>query len=146
MKLLRDCWAALLELFHAVTLSPVLDQSASQHVLQPGHDSILHKAAGGGPVFSPPSHPQNPDDVIQCDYSAMGKEWVSCSTSHSRSCWLAGPAGQQFDILTDYEKRAPIGKLRKVLPAPGLCYSHVLMELRSITSPPTKRKSTPMAF
>ena len=114
MKLLRDCWAALLELFNAVTLTPTLDQPASQHVLQPGRGAFRPQAGSGGPVFAPPTRPQNPDSVIKCDYSPMGKEWVPCSTDHSRACWLAGPAGREYNINTDYEADAPTGILRKV--------------------------------
>ena len=111
---LRDCWAALLELFNVVTLSPNLDQPASQQVLQGNLGADLNHLASGGPVFYPPSRPQDPDSAIKCDYSPMGNEWQPCSTNHSRECWLAGPGGQQFDILTDYEKKAPIGITRKV--------------------------------
>ena len=79
MKLLRDCWAALLEVFNVITLSPTLNQPASQQILRPDHGALMPLAETGGPVFTPPSRPQDPDSVIQCDYSPMGKEWVSFS-------------------------------------------------------------------
>ena len=113
MKLLRDCWAALLELFNVVTFSPNL-QPSSQQVLPGNLGADLNHVASGGPVFSPPSRPQDPDSLLKCDYSPMGNQWQPCSTNHSRECWLAGPGGQQFDILTDYEKKTPIGITRKV--------------------------------
>ena len=119
MKLLRDCWAALLELFNVVTLSPNLEP-ASQQVLPGNLGADLNHVASGGPIFSPPSHPQDPDFLLKCDYSPMGKEWKPCSTNHSRECWLAGPGGQEFNILTDYETKTPIGITRKACSVSGI--------------------------
>ncbi|KAL8929073.1 MAG: hypothetical protein Q9172_000616 [Xanthocarpia lactea] len=110
MKFLRDCWVALLELFNAVTLAPSFDHPDSQHILDGGYGTSNDN---GGPVFAPPSHAQNPDKVLTCDYSPMGRHWRPCSTPHSRACWLAGPGGQEFNILTDYETKAPTGITRK---------------------------------
>ena len=115
MKILRDCWAALLELFNVVTLSPTLQQPSSQQALQTDLGLHLPNAADGGPVFPPPSHPQNPDTLLKCDYSPMGKEWVACSTNHSRACWIAGPAGEEYNIRTNYEEEFPTGITRKVI-------------------------------
>lgn len=120
MKLLKDCWVALVELFNVITLSPRLEQPGSQHVLQADLSVEVPHIAAGGPVFSPPSHPQDPGEVLQCDYSPMGNQWVSCSTPGDRTCWLAGPGGQRFDINTNYETSAPTGITRKVSIALGL--------------------------
>ncbi|KAL8709877.1 MAG: hypothetical protein Q9220_005493 [cf. Caloplaca sp. 1 TL-2023] len=114
MKLLSDCWVAVLGFFNAVTLSPIHDEQSSQHVLDIINPSLGSYAGDGGPSFRPPGHPQKPeDDVLQCDYKPMGPLWKPCSTNHSRSCWLAGPAGQQYDINTDYETKWPTGVVRK---------------------------------
>ncbi|KAL8770526.1 MAG: hypothetical protein Q9209_003782 [Squamulea sp. 1 TL-2023] len=110
MKLLQDCWVALLDLFNAVTLAPSFHDPDTQQVLDIDYPS---NADHGGPVFTPPSRPQDPDAVLTCDYSRMGRQWRSCSTPTSRACWLAGPGGQEFNILTDYETKAPTGILRK---------------------------------
>lgn len=115
MKLLRDCWVALLDLFNAVTLGPSFNHLDSQHVLDADYNI---KDDNGGPVFAPPSRPQDPNALITCDYSRMGREWKPCSTPTSRACWLAGPGGQEYNILTNYETEAPTGILRKVFNFP----------------------------
>ncbi|KAI4125444.1 MAG: hypothetical protein LQ338_004247 [Usnochroma carphineum] len=113
MKFLRDCWVAFLELFSAVTLSPNLDKPHSQQVLEGNLGVVAPQAANDGPIFAPPSHPQDPGEVLKCDYSAMGRDWKACSTPHSRACWLAGPGGKEFNIQTDYETQVPTGTTRK---------------------------------
>lgn len=114
MKLLLDCWIAILDLFNAITLSPSLDLLHKQQAWVADLHTATPHAGHDGPVFAPPAQPQDPGEVLTCDYSPMGKEWQPCSTPHSRSCWLAGPGGQQFDISTDYETKVPTGITRKV--------------------------------
>lgn len=114
MKFLQDCWIALLELFNLATFSTTGGSSLQQALQKPNHQVPLPDHASKQPIFVPPNRPEDPNAVIKCDYSAMGKEWVSCSSPGDRNCWLAGPNGQRFDILTDYEKRSPIGITRKV--------------------------------
>lgn len=59
------------------------------------------------PVFKPPTgRPE--DDKFRCDYRSM-KEWRPCSTPSNRECWLRHPDGREFNVLTDYEREAPVG-------------------------------------
>lgn len=65
-----------------------------------------HVKPNGGPVFKPPTgRPINlPGGDLVCDYSAMGSDWVACSTPANRKCWLNNTrTGQQYNITTDYE-------------------------------------------
>lgn len=121
MKLFKDCWVALLDLFNALTLAPT--DGSLQHSLQefrnrPGHGPrptlAPAPAVNRNPVFTPPSHAESPASDIKCDYSAMGPGWGPCSKPTDRLCWLEGPNGQRFDVSTDYETKAPKGVLRKV--------------------------------
>ncbi|KAL8649405.1 MAG: hypothetical protein Q9210_004422 [Variospora velana] len=113
MKLFQQCWIALLEFFNAISLSPSLGPLQEQQVWDADSHTVSPHAGGDGPIFTPPAHPQDPGEILQCDYSRMGKEWQPCSTPHSRACWLAGPRGQQFDISTNYETEVPTGITRK---------------------------------
>lgn len=109
MKFVQDCWIALLELFNLATFSTTGGSSLQQALQLP-----LPHHASGPPVFVPPTSPEDPKSTFKCDYSAMGNQWVPCSSPEDRKCWLAGPAGDRFDINTDYEKRWPTGITRKV--------------------------------
>lgn len=133
MKLLKDCWVALLEAFNALTGTPT---DGSQQSLgfghfpghRPGHppghaphypfppkkplNPVPSKVPV--PIFAPPSHGESPDSDIFCDYTAMGPGWGSCSTADDRGCWLKGPNGQTYNIDTDYETKYPKGVTRKV--------------------------------
>ena len=127
MKLFKDCWVALLELFNAITILPT---DGTQQSLgfgrRPGHEKIPHypfppenpalpqQIDTPPSVFQPPSHGQEPKSSIVCNYSAMGSGWSGCSTPSDRGCWLTGPGGKRFDINTDYELEAPRGVTRKV--------------------------------
>ncbi|KAL8731715.1 MAG: hypothetical protein Q9181_004204 [Wetmoreana brouardii] len=113
MNILHDCWVVLLGFFNAITLLPSDNVPHSQQVLQPVLEPFHPHAGNDGPVFAPPSHPQNPGAVLECDYSPMGNQWQPCSTNHSRACWLAGPGGQEYNIRTDYETQIPTGVTRK---------------------------------
>lgn len=114
MKFLQDCWIALLELLNLATFSTTGGPSLQQALQQPDHQFPLPDHASKPPIFLPPTHPEDPSKEIKCDYSAMGNQWVPCSSPKDRKCWLAGPAGDRFDINTDYEKRWPNGITRKV--------------------------------
>ncbi|KAL8662030.1 MAG: hypothetical protein Q9202_005084 [Teloschistes flavicans] len=105
MKLLQDCWVSVLAFFDTITLN--LHGPASQHALTADLDGFHGQLANDGPKFTPPSCPENPDAVLQCDYSAMGKQWQQCSTNNNRGCWLKGPGGQEYNINTDYESKWP---------------------------------------
>lgn len=112
MKLLQDCWVSLIAFFDALTLN--LHEPTSQHALIVNPDGRYGELANDGPSFRPPSRPQDPDQVLQCNYTLMGKQWQPCSTNDNRGCWLKGPNGQQFNISTDYETLWPTGITRKV--------------------------------
>lgn len=112
MKLLQDCWVSVLAFFDTITLN--LHGPTSQHALTANLDGFHGQLANDGPKFTPPSCPENPDAVLQCDYSAMGKQWQQCSTNNNRGCWLKGPGGQEYNINTDYESKWPTGTVRKV--------------------------------
>ncbi|KAI3396978.1 hypothetical protein diail_11378 [Diaporthe ilicicola] len=61
----------------------------------------------GDPIFKPPTG--RPEDTqFRCDYRAM-RGWRPCSTPSNRECWLRHPDGRELNIMTDYEKEAPIG-------------------------------------
>ncbi|KAL8704103.1 MAG: hypothetical protein Q9201_002737 [Fulgogasparrea decipioides] len=112
MNIFHDCWLVLLGFFNAITLLPGDNVPHSQQILQPMIGPLHPHAGNDGPVFTPPSHPQNPRAVLECDYSPMGNQWQPCSTNHSRACWLAGPDGQEYNIKTDYETQIPTGVTR----------------------------------
>lgn len=128
MKLLKDCWITLLEVFNAISgiQTDGTQQSLGVGRWRPGHGKTPHypfppkKPAPApvqptpAPIFSPPSHGQTPDSSIVCNYSAMGPGWSSCSTPLDRGCWLKGPNNETFDIETDYEVKKPKGVTRKV--------------------------------
>ncbi|MCJ1467290.1 hypothetical protein MMC07_005914 [Pseudocyphellaria aurata] len=114
MKLLQDCWIALLELFNLATFSTTGRSSLQQALQQPYHQLPLPEHASQPPIFNPPSGPEDPESTFKCDYSALGSQWVPCSTPGDRKCWLAGPAGKRFDINSDYETIYPTGITRKV--------------------------------
>lgn len=113
MKLLQECWLAVIELFHTITFSPSLNLQQPEQ-LRDADLGALTNHAGDGPIFAPPARPEDPGEVLQCDYSPMGQEWQPCSTPESRECWLAGPGGQRFDIFSNYETEVPTGITRKV--------------------------------
>ncbi|MCJ1267361.1 hypothetical protein MMC22_007246 [Lobaria immixta] len=113
MKFLQDCWIALLELLNLATFSTTGGPSLQQALQQPDHQFPLPDHASEPPIFQPPSGPEDPRSTFKCDYSAMGNQWVPCSSPEDRKCWLAGPAGDRFDINTDYETRYPNGTTRK---------------------------------
>ncbi len=127
MKLFKDCWVALLDLFNAVTLTST--DGSAQHSLgfgdwpgfRPGKPQFPFPSKPKPtltpirkPVFTPPSRGEDSDNGILCDYTAMGAGWGSCSTADDRGCWLKGPNGQRYDINTDYENKYPKGVTRKV--------------------------------
>lgn len=131
MKLLKDCWVALLEAFNALTGTSTdgLQQSLGFGHFpghRPGHGHVPHypfppkkplnpvPSKVPVPIFAPPSHGESPDSDILCDYTAMGPGWGSCSTADDRGCWLKGPNGQTYNIDTDYETQYPKGVTRKV--------------------------------
>ena len=63
-----------------------------------------------GPRFSPPSGRLGSE--FKCDYSKM-IGWTECSNSTNRACWLKNEkTGEEFNISTDYENKAPIGITR----------------------------------
>ena len=125
MKLVKECWLALLEAFNALTGTPT---DGSQQSLglglpgwRPGRGHRPHVPHYPLPpkknplVFPPPSQGEWRGDTIECDYKAMGDGWRPCSTPEDRGCWLQGPPGTEpFTIDTDYENYAPKGVTRKV--------------------------------
>lgn len=130
MKLFKDCWVALLDVFSALTGTPT---DGSQQSLGfgpfPGHGhvpkypfppkkpSLPTPSRIAVPIFAPPSVGETPDSTILCDYTAMGPGWGNCSNSEDRGCWLKGPNGKKFTIDTDYETLYPKGVTRKVWPS-----------------------------
>lgn len=127
MKLFKDCWVALLDVFNALTGTPTDGTQQSLGLGRPGHGHVPHypfpkpgrpptpiPSKTPVPIFAPPSHGESPDSSILCDYSAMGPGWGPCSDFDNRGCWLKGPNGQTFDIDTDYETKYPKGVTRKV--------------------------------
>lgn len=114
MKFLQDCWIALLELFNIATFSTTGGSSLQQTLNEPDHQLPLPELASGPPSFFPPSGSEDPDSTFKCEYPDLGIQWVPCSSPGDRKCWLAGPAGDRFDINTDYETRYPKGITRKV--------------------------------
>lgn len=133
MKLVKECWLALLDAFNALTGTPT---DGSQQSLGfpgwPGRGHVSH--APNVPiqnnlpieksplVFRPPSLGEFKDESIECDYRAMGKGWTPCSSHTDRGCWLQGPPGtKRFDIDTDYENEAPKGITRKVFSSYSRC-------------------------
>ena len=122
MKLLQDCWIALLELYDALTISSMTDRLGLQQSIQHSGFQLPSISSGGGPAFTPPTHPEYRDSSIICNYTSMGSQWKPCSSPDNRGCWLKGPNGQDFNINTDYEQIAPKGVTRKVRKLPRLIF------------------------
>ncbi|KAI9758556.1 MAG: hypothetical protein M4579_003048 [Chaenotheca gracillima] len=109
MKFLESCWTVWAHLLNTLTGSP-WDDSLSPHLqvpLTPQHPVVQ----GHSPIFKPPNG--DPSSNFKCNYTAMGSDWVDCSTATDRSCWLKGPGGAKYDLKTNYEKEFPTGRLRQ---------------------------------
>src|ERR1700759_4084849 len=113
MGIFARFWTTVVTITHWVTLFPVNNHESYQ---QPIGGNIpvsidLPNAELPRPVFGPPgSNIQG----FQCDYSAMGPDWVDCSTTIP-GCWLINTVtGEQRNVTTDYEDAAltPIGIMR----------------------------------
>lgn len=134
MKLLTECWLALLDAFNALTGTPTDGSQRSlgflgssgrghvPHVPHAPHYPLPPKPKKNPLVFEPPSGGQ--DNSIVCDYSAMGEGWRTCTEADDRGCWLKGPGNEGFNINTDYENKAPKGITRKVLLYLSSCLYH----------------------
>ena len=130
MKLFKDCWVALLEVFNAIsaTTTDETQQSLGFGSLQPAHGRNPHDSfppktldlptpTRDSPlIFEPPSHGERPQgrEKFVCNYTAMGEGWSGCSTSSDRGCWLKGPNGEGYNISTNYEDDKPTGITRHV--------------------------------
>ncbi|MCJ1470910.1 hypothetical protein MMC07_009558 [Pseudocyphellaria aurata] len=113
MKLLQDCWLALLELLDLAAFSTSGRSSLQEALQQPDHQQSLPGYSPHGPRFTPPNRPENRDLIIKCEYPSLGAEWTNCSTPEDRACWLKKSTGEKFDIHTDYEYDYPEGITRK---------------------------------
>ena len=141
MKLVKECWLALLEAFNTLTGTPTDESQQSLGFPGwPGHGDLSpvphvptqeHVPEEKSPLlFQPPSHGESKSNGFQCDYRAMGPGWAPCSTEKDRGCWLQGPPGKgpngtdRYDIHTNYEHFAPIGTTRQVLLCNSRCLYH----------------------
>ena len=108
MKLFERWWAAVSYVITIVTLSSWSNEPAPQQPL--GEMAILNHDEYHSPIFHPPSAPPG----FVCDYSAMGPNIRSCSTSSGRGCWLTNGTFE-WNINTNYEdvSLTPKGILRK---------------------------------
>lgn len=139
MKLVKECWLALLDAFNALTGTPT--DGSQQSLGFPGWPGRGHVSPvphfpnvplkntvppeKNPLIFPPPSHRNFGASNFTCDYTAMGTGWTPCSTEKDRGCWLKGPPGtRRFDIDTDYENEAPKGITRKVLLSNSRCLYH----------------------
>ena len=105
MKLVERWIAGVIHAFNIITFSSVSNDDAVQQPL--GHLSTADY--GPGPIFRPPTSPP----TFECNYKLGHPGWKECSTPQDRGCWLRGPNGEEFNILTDYEKSAPKGIVRR---------------------------------
>ena len=103
MKALEKCWAYVLYILNALSLS-----DHGKQVQEPLGGMSSHVKDLGGPVFSPPSTPDN----FTCNYTLMGMSWSHCTQPNDRGCWLTNGTFN-YSIFTNYEKLAPTGILRK---------------------------------
>lgn len=70
---------------------------------------------GKGPKFRPPTgRPIGlPGSDLKCEYPSLGRDWIPCSNSSDRGCWLQNTkTGEEYNINTDYEKITPPGVVR----------------------------------
>lgn len=108
MKLFERWWAAVSYVINIITLSlwgnNLAPRQPLEEVASSRHDDY------DSPIFHPPSAPPG----FTCNYSAMGPEVRSCSTSSGRDCWLTNGTFR-WDISTDYEDvtLTPKGIVRK---------------------------------
>ena len=121
MQFLEGIWTAFTCLINRITLSP-LDLTAIQQ--QPPLDksvfnfpdvqSPLKKEVQvpSYPIFKPPTgRPKGDGSDFKCEYPNM-KDWMFCSITEDRECWLRHRNGTEFNIHTDYEKFKPEGEDR----------------------------------
>ena len=135
MRILDSFWTSLVYIFDFTTLSSFGErQPQQQHLLnhapsssaagglvftpqvQPVHDTSTLSDHSQPPLYKPPYPPGDeppPKDIIQCNYTAMGKGWETCNHPGNRSCWLTGPNGQEYNVRTNYEINTPKGVTRK---------------------------------
>jgi Multicopper oxidase len=108
MKFFDSCLTAIIQLFDIITFS---SSNNAGSLISP--EWAISSAGGGGdsPIFLPPNGPER-GSKFKCEYPEM-KGWTECSSPGNRSCWLRGPSGEEFNIFTNYEIEAPIGRVRK---------------------------------
>ena len=111
MHIPQSWWTYLFYAFDTATFTSWGNRRLTQ---QPSNGPSEIASFSEGPVFAPP-YPDHDRPAsgheIECDYSAM-KDWEECSSSTDRSCWLRGPAGEEFNITTNYETKRPKGITR----------------------------------
>ena len=128
MHLLARVWSCLSYLTNILTLSAV-DQNGSQQPIG-GHGISVRpptqaqinaqlSATAGSIVFQPPGFRPDPYDnsnTFTCQYPSMNaSEWEDCSREDQRGCWLRNKrTGEEYNIKTDYEHKAPIGIVRNI--------------------------------
>jgi len=108
---LKPTLASLATPFHPLT-SPVHPHASPL--------PSLEDTAVDYPSFIPPGFPLDPEhreQAFRCEYEQM-KGWRACSESDRRGCWIENTGSCKkgevcvYNINTDYEKYAPIGKDR----------------------------------
>ena len=130
MHLSSSWWASLVYVFdfatwsdrpaHQATLqgAPVVDNGpVFQPYVSPMDNKDVKVDAEGPPPFDPPypsnGPPKRRENIIQCNYEAMGSNWKLCNGPKYRGCWLKGLNGEKYDITTDYETKFPRGITRR---------------------------------
>lgn len=122
MRLTDKLWVALADVLTWITPNNFDPRQEVGSVQQPLLDSLewpvgpstldtgATTSGTGDPIFKPPTgRPEDTD--FRCDYTAMAG-WRPCSSPSNRECWLRHPDGREFNIMTDYEREAPIGVQR----------------------------------
>ena len=113
MRLLARVWTTVLTVTNWLNFSPFYDEASLQQpiggILPSPHDVVDIDRAKGR--WRPPG---SNIEGFKCDYSAMGPNWVDCSTTIA-GCWLRNTVtGERRDVFTNYENKTltPLGVTR----------------------------------
>src|SRR2546430_18158 len=105
MRFFARLWTTVITITNWISLSPFNNHEGYQQPVG-GKFPVsidLPNANPPGQKFRPPG---SNVEGFQCDYLAMGPNWVDCSTAIP-GCWLINTVtGEQRNVTTDYEDAA----------------------------------------
>jgi hypothetical protein len=116
MKFIEICHSVIIYFAALLSPSPSSEGFSPQHPLEFTAPEVAFPpdyGNSGPPKFRAPNGPDSARPFV-CKYPALGKDWIDCSTTKNRGCWLRKKDGAEFNIQTDYEEFYPPGIVREV--------------------------------